>query len=101
MDRRLKLHNLLKDSFPGYEVYFQPPEGQNIKYPCIIYEISGYDKTPADNLRYKGMMKYSVMLISRKHSYQEVEQMMGLELVSLGSSFKTDGLYHYTFSLYF
>ena len=51
-DDRLVLHEKLKDFLGSENVYFQPPDGFRLSYPCIIYEFSRLDTRKADNMNY-------------------------------------------------
>jgi hypothetical protein len=61
MGQRLDLHALLKTLAPN--VYFQPPSGHVMQYPCIRYERSNIRSTHADDLPYKHDNQYTVTVI--------------------------------------
>ena len=46
-------------------VYFQPPTGTKITYPCIIYDLDRPDATFADNAPYAIYDQYSIKYITR------------------------------------
>lgn len=49
---------------PGIKyVYFQPPGGMQLEYPCIVYERDGGDSKFADNKPYTFTRKYTVTAI--------------------------------------
>ena len=47
-------------------VYFQPPDGTQLKYPCIVYERSDINVARADNYLYKAKNRYSITVIDRR-----------------------------------
>ena len=55
-----RLHSLVEN------VYYTPPEGRKIQYPCIIYELESQRNDRADNIRYKTENRYLVTSISKQ-----------------------------------
>ena len=79
MDRRPLLHNLLKalfDTTPN--VYFQPPSGTMLKYPCIVYKLQDITDRRADNLRYIEHRSYEVTVIDRDPNSELRERVLKL-----------------------
>ncbi len=63
MSSRLELDDALRQ-IPGIKkVYFQPPSGVQMKYPCIVYKKDGAFKEEADDLAYIYKQRYSVTVI--------------------------------------
>lgn len=60
-DRRLELHEILKELVPN--VYFQPPEGFRMVYPCIVYNREYIDSRFASNVPYTLTKRYMVTVI--------------------------------------
>ena len=63
MASRLKLHEELCELLGTRNVYFQPPESIKLKYPCIVYSLSGVTKRNADDRLYNGINQYQVVSI--------------------------------------
>ena len=63
-DRRLILSSIFRTLLESNNVYFQPPEGLKMKYPCIRYERVKIPVTKADNINYLMHSTYSVTLIT-------------------------------------
>ena len=90
-------------------VYFQPPEGTNIKYPCIIYELNGISKRRADNINYMMKREYEVKYITKAADPLGPDGETGfLESfltrfthVRFNRIFVHENLYHYVFQLNF
>lgn len=101
MDRRLELHQILKNILGSNNVYFQPPSNTQLKYPCIIYERSDIDVKYADNLRYVNMVRYSMILIGRSPESDLVERLLDLPYCSYDRFYTADSLNHDTFTIYY
>ena len=63
MKSRKDLSDILHLLAPN--VYYQPPTGTKIKYPCIIYERSSVLSTFADNRKYLNTMSYTITVIDK------------------------------------
>ena len=63
MADRLSLQNEFEIILDSRNVYFQPPESLKLKYPCIVYALSGINKQNANNVMYKSINEYEVTVI--------------------------------------
>ena len=81
-------------------VYFQPPTGTKILYPCIIYDLDRPDVTFADNAPYAIHDKYFIKYITRDPDDQVRNQIIMIPLCSADKPYIADNLYHHPFSLY-
>ena len=63
-DRRVQLHEKLCTVLGSRNVYFQPPNGTQINYPCIIYKNESSNSEYADDKTYKFVPEYSITCIS-------------------------------------
>ena len=85
-------------------VYFQPPEGYKIAYPCFVYNFSGLDVKRANNNVYMTKNRYMVKYMTKDPEkgmsmYKKVLKRFNL---SHGESpYNADGIYHYVFDIYF
>ena len=59
-DKRIELDNILRDVCPN--VYFCPPTGKQLEYPCIIYERSYAKASFADNAPYILDTRYTLQV---------------------------------------
>lgn len=82
-------------------VYFQPPEGSDLVYPCIVYGVEGENGLFADNSRYKTNTRYDVTVIDTDPDTQLYHSILELPHTSLESVFVTDRLYHYKLTMYY
>lgn len=46
-------------------LYFQPPTGTSMEFPCIVYSRQKIDQKKADNIKYKTDVIYKVIIIDR------------------------------------
>lgn len=95
---RLKLSEKLHELCTN--VYFQPPTGTKIKYPCIIYDLDGINKRHADNAAYTLNDKYSIQYITRDPDDDVKYQIAMMQYCSPGSFFVSENLYHYNYTIY-
>ncbi len=72
--RRIELQYELESTLGSTNVYFQPPESINIKYPAIIYERSGIQNVHADNSVYTGSCVYRIIVIDPDPTSEIVEK---------------------------
>lgn len=96
---RSQLHNLLKTIAPN--VYFQPPPTDQIKYPCLVYEIDDDDAKFANNVPYSNTDRYAVTLITTNPDDPIRPAVRALPMCLFNRFFKADNLNHFVFELYF
>lgn len=101
MDRRLKLHQILKNILDSNNVYFQPPASIKLSYPCIVYERSSIQQIKADNRDYLRRVRYTVTLIGADPESSYVNDILDLPLCSYDRFFTSDGLNHDVFSIFY
>lgn len=99
MGQRLQLHELLKTMVPN--VYFQPPNGITMKYPCIVYERSYRRNQHADNNPYRSTKRYKVTVIDANPDSQIPEKVAELPMSSYNRFYVADNLNHDVYELYF
>lgn len=95
---RSKLRDLLYTVCDN--VYFQPPTGTHIKYPCIIYDLDKPDVKFADNAPYALYDQYSLKYITRDPDDMTRNQIIMFQLCSADKPYMADNLYHYPFRIY-
>ena len=98
---RLELHELFIDILGSGNVYFQPPENEKMKYPCIIYRLANIDDRKADNIKYLKHNRYEVTLIHRDPENTVYGELNDLPYCDFDRSYVADNLYHYVFTLFF
>ena len=96
---RSELQALLKEITPN--VYFQPPNGLKIEYPCIIYARDNAEVSYADNVPYRHTKRYTVTVIDRNPDSHIPDKVAELPLSSYNRFFTSDDLNHDVYTLYF
>jgi hypothetical protein len=102
----------LDDILRGIEgvdhVYYQPPTSMHLKYPCILYKLSGYDKRYANGGRYISWPEYDVTIID--YNPESILQKRFMDLgtdvdsncyVQFNRFFTADNLNHWSYRLTF
>ncbi|QJD49600.1 hypothetical protein HWD32_gp22 [Gordonia phage Secretariat] len=96
---RIELQEKLKELVPN--VYFQPPNGLKMQYPCIVYSRDNMDVSYADNGPYRHATRYEVTVIDQNPDSAIVEKVAMLPKTSYTRFFTADNLNHDVFTLYF
>lgn len=100
MGTRLELHAELLTVCPN--VYFQPPSGFLMKYPCIVYNKTGVEKVYANGGIYRKLQEYGLTVMDSDPDStlaDELESLLGY--CAIGSYFTVDNLNHTTLTLYY
>lgn len=100
MDQRLQLHEALKDLLGSDNVYFQPPQKLQLKYPCIVYELAVIATKPADNKPYSLDRRYTMTYIDSDPDSSVPEELAQLPKCKHTRHFSTSNLHHYVFDIY-
>lgn len=96
---RTELQTLL-EAIPGpLAVYFQPPGG--MEFPCIRYERDNSWISRADNRVYLFLKRYQVTVIDRDPDSAIPDLVEQLDHCRFDRFYKTEGLNHWVYNLYF
>lgn len=102
MNKRLQLHEQLKQLVGTDNVYFQPPASVQISYPCVIYNIGNGDAKFADGMVYNYINSYDLIFIYKKPNVEIIEQVLTtLSMCRMTRAYVADNLNHYAFSVYY
>lgn len=102
MKSRLELQQKLEEILGSRNVYFQPPTGLQIKYPCIIYHKQSYKQDRADDKTYLLHNQYQVMVITKDPDSNLPKKLIdAFQMISFATRFVKDNLYHESFNLYY
>lgn len=82
-------------------VYFQPPNGYRLTYPCIIYERKTGDTIYADNLPYRYEKAYTITVIDPDPDTPIPDKIAMLPMCKEDRFFTSDNLNHYVYSIYY
>ena len=96
---RSQLHNILKNITP--HVYFQPPNGLKMTYPCIVYRRDDEQVDHADNLSYRRTKRYQITVIDANPDSDIPGKVADLPLCVFNRFFTSDYLNHDIYNLYF
>lgn len=98
---RTELHDILKGLAGVEDAYFQAPTTA-MQYPCIVYERgSGNWVRFADNLKFVLLKDYTVTIIDRNPDSLIPDLVEALPHSRFDRFFRTDGLNHFVFQLFF
>lgn len=98
---RLDLRDKLRDLVGSKNVYFQPPEGTRLSYPCIIYHLSGRKSKYANDDRYKNEIAYDIQIIDEDPDSLLPERLENaFTYASFSRFFVVDNLNHWAYRIY-
>lgn len=101
MKSRLELQTLLETTLGSENVYFQPPESIQLKYPCIIYKLSRISSNFADDRPYKLDNRYELMFITKNPDSSMRHALAELPRCSFDRFYTSESLNHYVYNIYF
>ena len=95
-----KLREVLREATGKENLYFQPPTGYKLKYPCIVYSESRIRNNHANNGVYIQHPFYTVTVIDSDPDSKLKAAISVLPKCAYDRSFVSDNLYHTTFTMY-
>lgn len=98
---RTDLDNILRNILDSNNVYFSPPNGIDMKYPCIIYQLIGQNIKYADDIKYRKLNRYSVTIVDEDPDSQIREKLEKLQYCSFSRFYIADYLNHWVYELYY
>lgn len=101
MAPRVDLQTLLEEILGSDNVYFQPPAGRQMNYPCIVYQRNRIESEHANNQPYEQYKSYTVTYITRDPDDAVVDLIAALPKCEHNRFFALDNLNHDVFTLYF
>lgn len=101
MDRRLRLHEMLCAILGSRNVYFQPPDSVQMKYPAIRYSLGGIDSKHANDNPYIKSREYEITVIDRDPDSIIVDKISTLATCRFNRSYCSNNLNHFVFTLIF
>jgi hypothetical protein len=99
MGQRLDLHQLLETFTEN--VYFQPPNNIQLKYPCIIYKRDFADTKFADDKPYNFKLRYMVTVIDQDPDSEIPGKVASMPLCLFNRFYTADNLNHDVYNVYF
>ena len=101
MASRLDLHEILCGMLNSTSCYFQPPSSVRMQYPAIRYSIKDVEKRSADDIAYRKLPCYELILIDKNPDSEFIEKLLDLPYCSYDRHYESDNLNHDVFTLYF
>lgn len=96
-----ELQFLLEQLIGSTNVYFQPPDGAKIQYPCIVYNLDYVKTSYADSIPFHNGKRYSVTYISKSPDQFIPDKLAQLPTAAFDRFYVADNLNHTTYRLYF
>lgn len=94
------LLHMLQQAVRHNQVYFQPPENLKIVYPAVVFHLSKIEIDRASDVPYKGAKEYSVTLITKDPEPDVIDEILKIPYSSLDTTYITDGMNHFVFTVY-
>lgn len=101
MDRRSDLGALLRKTLGSSNVYFQPPETVKLKYPCIIYTLSGERVRHAEGILYFHRDRYTVNVIDKNPDSEIPDKIRALPYCTFDRFYTADNLNHFVYTIFY
>ena len=101
MASRPDLHEILCGVLNSRSCYFQPPSSVRMQYPAIRYSIKDVEKRSADDIAYRKLPCYELILIDKNPDSEFIEKLLDLPYCSYDRHYESDNLNHDVFTLYF
>lgn len=106
LDQSVKRHQLLDilEELVAPEegtVYFQPPNGTVMSYPCITYKRDQAEVLFADNCPFRYTQRYQVTVIDRDPDSKIPGRVAALPLCRFDRHYTADDLNHDVYNLFF
>ena len=98
---RLLLQSSLETLLGSSNVYFQPPNGLAMEYPCIVYKRDAANTEFAGNKPYRYTKRYQVTVIDRNPDSLIPDKVAALPECVFNRHFTAGNLNHDVFVLYF
>lgn len=98
--KRYELNAKLEECCP--RVYFNPPEGTQLVFPCIVYNRRYGDHKYADNKVFLSHVAYQVTVMYKSSDTDITDKILDkFTMVRLENDFIEKGLNHTVFLLYY
>lgn len=100
MASRLELHEGLCKILGSRNVYYQPPQSVQMKYPAIVYSRKNIETKFANDSSYMQVPGYEAILIDKNPDSKYVDDILQLPYCRFERFYASDNLNHFVFSLY-
>lgn len=100
MNRRIELHHKLEKILGSKNVYFQPPTGLKISFPCVVYNLATANDVHADNRIYRRLYRYTMTYITKDPDDPKRDAFDDMQYCAFDRFFVSDNLNHYVYTIY-
>ena len=101
MPDRQSLHEVLCGLLESRNVYFQPREDVQMKYPAIVYALNDINSLYANDGVYLSGRQYSVTFITKDPDSEQIDKIAALPTCRFNRHYKADNLNHYVYTLHY
>lgn len=101
MRTRIDFHNLLLTIEGPKKVYYQPPEGHRMVFPCIQYSLSNNQARHANDGLYLNKKSYEVMVIDPNPDSEIPDAIQNLPLTRFNRKYISENNYYSVFTVYY
>lgn len=101
MASRFDLHELLCDVLGTRNVYFQPPESVQMKYPAIVYGLDNIENSFANDGVYFSKRRYLITVIDKDPDSSIIDKVVALPTCRFNRHYESDNLNHDVFTLFY
>ena len=98
--RRVELQRMLEALLDSRNVYFQPPTGTKLQYPCIVYRLDDANDVHANDRIYRRLYRYNLTYITKDPEDPMRDEIDDLQYCSFDRFFASDNLNHYVYTIY-
>lgn len=82
-------------------VYYEPPNGTQIQYPCIIYKLNRVNTQYSNDLPYAFQNQYSVTIITEDPDTTIKDYVARMKTAAYDRSYTEDNMHHYVYTIYY
>lgn len=98
--RRIELHHRLVALLGSENVYYQPPTGTRLSYPCIVYNLATATDAHANNRIYRRLYRYTLTYITKDPDDPKRDEIDDLTYCAFDRFFTSDNLNHFVYTIY-
>lgn len=97
-----KLREVLKRTVGQVNIYYQPADGAQITYPCIIYEKGQGDHMYASNKTHHFTQAYQIKFITKKPDNNVVDELINeFQMIHFERHYVMQNIHHDVLILYY
>lgn len=93
------LRAVLEKTTGKVNLYYQPPSGYRLRYPCIVYSLNRIQNRHANDAVYLQHPSYTVTVIDTDPDSKLMAAVSVLPMCAYDRQFVSENLYHTTFTL--